>query len=73
MTFQSLGLPDKVVQALQTASFQQPAAVQVISPLACSSSRGPLCLLCDCPSWCWDTACHTRSSNVVYAKEGDAA
>ena len=39
VTFQSLGLPDKIVQALQSAGFQQPAAVQVITPLACSSRR----------------------------------
>ena len=41
VTFKSLGLPDKIVQALQSAGFQQPAAVQVMPRLACSSIRGP--------------------------------
>ena len=46
MTFQSLGLPDKVVQALQSAGFQQPAAVQVMSPPSLqSASEAPVLAL----------------------------
>ena len=61
MTFQSLGLPDKVVQALQSAGFQQPAAVQVMSPLASSQHQRPLFLLCHRLSLCLGTACRTRT------------